>query len=93
MRLTWSFQAQNDRNRIFDYIEADNPRAAVAVDNAIREQIEHLTQYPQSGRAGRVSGTRERVVTGLPYLVVYRLLDDGIRILRIVHTSQLWPTP
>ncbi len=34
MRLEWSVLAQTDRDDIFDYIEADSPQAAIAVDNA-----------------------------------------------------------
>jgi toxin ParE1/3/4 len=36
LRLEWSAYALDDRTAIFDYIEADSPRAAVAVDERIR---------------------------------------------------------
>ena len=35
MRLTWSAFALADRDGIFDYIEAENPAAAVAIDERI----------------------------------------------------------
>jgi toxin ParE1/3/4 len=43
------------------------------------------------GRAGRVRGTRELVVPGLPYIVIYRVRKDTIQIARILHGAQLWP--
>jgi toxin ParE1/3/4 len=37
------------------------------------------------------TGTRELVLTPLPYIVVYRIADDVIHILRILHRAQKWP--
>ena len=58
MRIEWSVLGQADRNAIFDYIEADSPQAAVTVDDRIRVQVERLLRFPESGRPGRVEGTR-----------------------------------
>jgi len=54
-----------------DYIEQDSPRAAVIVDDRIREQIETLVRFPESGQPGRVEGTRELVIQRTPYIVAY----------------------
>jgi toxin ParE1/3/4 len=62
MRLEWSVFAMDDRNAIFDYIEADSPQAAVTVDDRIEEQVEGLLQFPEMGRTGRIEGTRELVI-------------------------------
>ncbi len=91
MKLEWSPLALEDRNRIFDYIEQDSPRAAVAIDDRIRLQIETLIQFPESGRPGRIEGTRELVITHTPYIAAYRVQDDTIRVLRLLHGAQLWP--
>lgn len=91
MRLEWSPFAIEDRLGIFAYLEADSPRVAVRVDEAIRAHTRRLIVFPESGRPGRVVGTRELVVTGLPYVVAYRAFDDAVRILRVLHGSQLWP--
>jgi toxin ParE1/3/4 len=68
VRLEWSVLGQADRNAIFDYIEADSPQAAVKVDERIQEQVEGLLQFPESGRPGRVKGTRELVIDRTPYI-------------------------
>ncbi len=38
-----------------------------------------------------MEGTRELVVAGLPYLVVYRLSDQVVEVLRVLHHAQEWP--
>jgi toxin ParE1/3/4 len=83
--------AQADRGAIFDYIEADNPRAAVAIDMRISDRVRLLARLPRSGRRGRVEGTRELVITRTPYIVAYRIIGDTVRILRILHSSRQWP--
>jgi len=52
----------DDRERIFDFIEQDDPRAAIAVDERIATQVLVLLQFSEGGRPGRVEGTRELVV-------------------------------
>ncbi len=92
MNLEWSVFALADREEIFDYIEADNPRAAVAMDERIREQAEMLVQFPLIGRVGRIDGTRELVVSGTPYIAAYRIIVDCVRILRVIHGQEFGQT-
>ncbi|CAE6849821.1 hypothetical protein LMG22931_07646 [Paraburkholderia nemoris] len=80
-----------DRDAIFDYIEEDSPHAAVVVDDRIRVQIRQLLQFPETGRPGRIEGTRELVISRTPYIVAYRITGDTVRILRVLHGAQLWP--
>ena len=90
-RLEWSALAMSDRVAIFDYIEADNPQSAVTLDERIRADVETLEKFPESGRPGRVEGTRELVLRRTPYIAAYRLVGNTVRILRILHGAQLWP--
>ena len=91
MRLEWSIFAQADRNEIFDYIEADSPKAAIAVDARIREQVATLARFPHSGRPGRIECTRELVISRTPYIVAYRITENAVRVLRVLHGSRRWP--
>ncbi|WP_431514355.1 type II toxin-antitoxin system RelE/ParE family toxin [Variovorax sp. DAIF25] len=91
MRLEWSPLAMDDRERIFDFIEQDDPRAAIAVDERIATQVLLLMQFPEGGRPGRIEGTRELVIRRTPYIVAYRVERDGVRILRVLHSAQMWP--
>src|SRR5271157_1278494 len=91
MRLEWSLFAQADRDAIFDYIEADSLQAAITVDDRIRVQVEGLVQFPESGRPGRIEGTRELVIQRTPYVAAYRITGNTVRILRVLHGAQQWP--
>jgi addiction module RelE/StbE family toxin len=91
VKLVWSRFAQADRNRIFDYIEAENPRAAVQVDGRIAAAVRRLVEFPQRGRPGRIQGTRELVIPRTPYIAAYVVEGNAIRILRVLHGAQIWP--
>ncbi len=91
MKLEWSIFALEDRESIFDYIEADSPRAAVSVDDRIETRVEGLAQFPEMGRPGRIEGTRELVISGTPYIAAYRIIGDTVRVLRVLHGAQQWP--
>jgi addiction module RelE/StbE family toxin len=91
MRVEWSHFAQADRDAIFDYLEAHSPQAAITVDERIRVQVEALARFPESGRPGRVEGTRELVIARTPYIGAYRVAFDVVRILRVLHGAQRWP--
>jgi toxin ParE1/3/4 len=91
MRLEWSHFAQADRDAIFDYIEADSPQAAITVDGRIREQVDGLRQFPESGRPGRVDGTRELIIHRTPYIAAYRIAGATVLILRVLHGAHQWP--
>jgi addiction module RelE/StbE family toxin len=91
MRLTWSAFALADRVAVFTHIEADSPRAAVAVDEHIAQAALRLIDFPESGRPGRVPGTRELIIPRTPYVAAYALTSDSVRILRVLHGAQMWP--
>ncbi len=48
-----------------------------------------------TGRRGRVDGTYEKSIAGLPYIMAYVLARQGDRevvsILRVIHTARNWP--
>ncbi|AZC90200.1 type II toxin-antitoxin system RelE/ParE family toxin [Pseudomonas carnis] len=91
MKLEWSPWALKDRDAIFDFIEQDNPRAAIDIDSRIAEQTQRLTQFPESGRLGRCPDTRELVINRTPYIAAYRIHDGRVQILRVLHDAQSWP--
>src|SRR5205823_10506792 len=64
-------------------IALDNPGAARRVVGRVESSVSRLAPFPLSGRAGHVAGTRELAVPGPPYLVVYRVGDESVHILRV----------
>ncbi|MGH8189931.1 MAG: type II toxin-antitoxin system RelE/ParE family toxin [Rhodanobacteraceae bacterium] len=80
-----------DRVHIFEYIEVDSPRAAATIDDRIRLQVQQLIRHPESGRIGRIAGTRALVINRTPYIVAYRITGDTVLILRVLHGARRWP--
>lgn len=90
MKLIWSKRAIRRLAGIHDYIAKDSTEAAARVGQAL-ESARYLERFPLIGRPGRVDGTRELVIAGLPYIVPYRVIDDTVQILSVIHTSRRWP--
>jgi addiction module RelE/StbE family toxin len=91
VRLLWSDLAMKDRDEIFDFIEADSPRAAAEIDLRIRDEIRTLLTFPEAGRPGRIRGARELVIPQTPYIAAYRADGERIEILRVLHGARRWP--
>jgi toxin ParE1/3/4 len=91
MKLRWSRRAILRLASIHDYIAQDSPDATVRVAALIAASALQLERFPLSGREGRVEGTRELVVPGLPYILPYRIVGDVIQIASVIHTSRKWP--
>ena len=89
MRLRWRLSAVNDLTEIRDFISENDPEAARAVVNRVLHSVERLASFPNSGRAGQVEGTRELVVPGLPYIVVYTCDDTDVSIIGVFHGARV----
>ncbi len=89
-RLFWTPEAIQDREELYDYIEADNPVAALALDELIAEKANRLVDHPGLGPLGRVVGTRE-LVAHRHYILIYDVAGDVVRVLRVLHASRQWP--
>jgi len=67
------------------------------VEQALEEVADHSVERVAHDRVlstwqGRVAGTRELVVVGTPYIVVYRIEPAAVVILRVLHGAQRWPS-
>lgn len=90
MIVRWLPHAINARFDQLDYIAADNPRAAIEQDLKIERQVQMLLDHPRMGRPGRVIGTRELVISGTPFILVYTESLGSIDIIRFLHSAQHW---
>jgi len=91
MRIRWLDDAVDDLVTISDYIANDNPSAARNVAERIKNSVNSLKEYQGIGRLGRVEGTRELVASGLPYIIPYRVKNNMVEILRVLHGAMEWP--
>jgi plasmid stabilization system protein ParE len=92
MHIRWTEPAVHDFIYICDYIsEHGSPATSRNVALAIHGAIGTLADFPQLGRTGRKPESRELVFSGLPYVAVYRIGNNGIEVLRILHGARQWP--
>jgi toxin ParE1/3/4 len=91
VRLRYTAPARDHIAAIYDYIKDRNPVAATQVVARVRLAAERLAEFPRMGHAGRVAGTYEWVVRGLPYIIVYQIgaaETDEALILGVFHAAQ-----
>jgi toxin ParE1/3/4 len=91
MEIRWSPEAAAEFTAIIQYIRQDNADAALRVARTIYQTIAQLKTFPNRGRPGRVDGTRELVFPPLPFVVVYRVKESAVEIVRLLHGAQRWP--
>jgi len=91
MRLRWTEEAANDLERIADYLVQNTPGRAQGLIERIYDAAGSLLTLPDRGRPGKVKGTRELVLSALPYVVVYVVREDAVVVVRILHGAQQWP--
>ena len=91
MHVKWLQAALNNLNTEAEYIARDNLDPAERVVKAIVEATESLARHPSAGRPGRVTGTRELVIRGTPYVVPYRVRSGVVEIIRVFHGARKWP--
>lgn len=94
-RVLWADSARNDYLGIVRHIAQENPDAAEGVANRIEEAAAALSDFA-TGRAGRVTGTYEKVLPGLPYILAYEVVSrpeggEMIAILHVIHGARDWP--
>lgn len=89
MRVVWTAPAARDLREIWNYIAPENPHAAQQLVSRLRQASHVLRTQPHAGRAGRVPHTREFVVPGTSYILVYRKRSQRIEILAAIHGARI----
>lgn len=94
MIIVWLKNASTTLATQLDHIAKENPTAAIEQGEIIIKQVEQLAIHPEIGRVGRKQGTRELVISRTSFIVIYRVKPavNRVEILRVLHSSQQWPT-
>jgi toxin ParE1/3/4 len=93
LRLVWLPRAIANRDAQIDYIATRDPLAAIGQGDRIDTLISQLLDHPEIGRPGRVKSTRELVISGTPFIAVYRYKPRAkrIEVICLLHGSQRYP--
>jgi toxin ParE1/3/4 len=93
VKAVWTPEALEDRRQIWDYIAANNPRAAAKMDALFSAAAARLANHPKLGRPGKIAGTRELIPHENYRLacLAYEIEGETVWILVLVHTARQWP--
>ena len=91
MNVVWTRRAVRDLTRERAFIARENPTAANEVAMRIVDAVDTVSRQPRIGQAGRIAGTREYVVAGTPYILIYRLYERQVQLLHVFNSRKAWP--
>ena len=88
MQVIWTPHAQADLVAIRAYVGEADADAANRLIRTLVNSGSALVDFPDRGRASGLESIRELVVSGTPYLLVYRVVTEEVQILRVWHEAQ-----
>jgi predicted nucleotidyltransferase/plasmid stabilization system protein ParE len=77
--------AHQSRVAQLGFLAKRNPDLAIRIGDALSAAVAQLADDPDLSRVGRIAGARELRVPDTPFILVYRIEDDAITILRLLH--------
>lgn len=87
--VQWEKQAQADRETIFRYLYREaGLLVASATDDKFTRMASLLSENPRAGTKVDTEKQYKLVVPRFPFIIVYVAETDGVRILRVLHTSR-----
>lgn len=91
-RYVINILASRDINEIADYFAETNVEAGERFFSEFNRKCQQLVAFPNSGKSYAKIRPDLRGVSLQGYIVFYRVLDDGIEILRVVSGRRNFPS-
>jgi addiction module RelE/StbE family toxin len=93
MKIKWSPLSVERLTSAVSYISEDKPIAAQNLADSIIKAVEHLKDFPQSGRiVPELENLKYREILVKNYRIIYTITENVIHILTIRHQIQLLNT-
>ncbi|ENP8357916.1 type II toxin-antitoxin system RelE/ParE family toxin [Vibrio sp. B513a] len=90
--ILWEEESLNDREKIFEFLFDFNPDVAERTDNIIEAKVENLLEQPLMGVQRDGIRGRLLIIPEVSMVVSYWVEDSTIRIMRVLHQKQKFPT-
>lgn len=90
MNVVWAEAARQEWAAQYRFYFSRNPDVARRLRQAVMGGARRLREYPRMGRIGRVADTRELVIAGTPFLLVYDETPARVEILHVYDGRQDW---
>ena len=87
MKVTTTPKTSRDLDEWIGRIAENNPLAAEAFQNRIRQCIEVIRNHPEAGRRHPKRRTVRKLVED-PIVIYYEVFEDRIEILRFWHSAR-----
>jgi toxin ParE1/3/4 len=84
--------ASQDLNEIADYFAENNIEAGERFFQAFNRKCQQLVAFPNSGKSYESIRPGLRGLSFEKYIIFYRILEDGIEILRVVSGRRDFPS-
>jgi toxin ParE1/3/4 len=87
-RILRTERAEIDLIEILVFLRPRNPKMADRFESEFEEKCHLLAEFPLMGRdrSDLAPGLRSSLVK--PYVLLYRPLEDGIEIIRVIHGAR-----
>ena len=90
VEIEWSTNSQKDLNEIIDYIAQDSLEFALTFYEEVKEKLKNLIDFPKMGRiVPELNNPNIRELIFRSYRLVYRILEDKIQVVRIIHGARI----
>ncbi|MFS1918543.1 MULTISPECIES: type II toxin-antitoxin system RelE/ParE family toxin [unclassified Vibrio] len=90
--ILWEEESLNDREKIFEFLYDFNPDVAERTDNIIEAKVENLLEQPLIGVQREGVQGRLLIISEVSMIVSYWVEGSIIRIMRVLHQKQKFPT-
>lgn len=84
--------ASQDLNEIANYFVENNVEAGERFFRSFDRKCQQLAAFPNSGKSFAAIRPNLRGLSLEGYIIFYRILDDGVEILRVVSGRRDFPT-
>jgi len=91
MQVKWLRKALKNLEQAYGYVAEDDPESAVRLILRRRSAVDQLAAFPMMARVGRVETTRELVISGTLYILIYWVKGQVVEILRVLHSARKYP--
>jgi toxin ParE1/3/4 len=87
-QVRYTVRARRDLLDIWLEISEVNPAAADDLHHRLEARVEILRRFPESGPLRPDLAPEARVLVELPYLILYRIIPEGVQIVRVLHGAR-----
>lgn len=91
MRLEFSRWVESDLETLGDYIAAGSPRRALSFIQEIRQKLNEIARQPHLYQLRPEIGDQARMAVHGRYVILFRILEDAVRIERVVYGGRDLP--